>query len=167
MLASTADLVTLLREAGWTVELLPVRAPMPDSLVARYPWMPAEYRDLAERAASIVSSDERAWILTVEDFAGRSASAFAWNEWERLSLDAADQSRDANWKRRIEDFWNQHLPFLMSVAGDYAYLAFEKSQCGVVGGHGPDFEETSRVTVSLGEVISLIARRDPAVVPWT
>ena len=105
--------VDALRSSGWRVELLASPAPLPEALVERYPWVPAEFRDLAESVKCLCGPDDKAWVLTSADYAGTSDSAYAWNEWERQSLEAAGSDED--WSQRIEEFWDSHLPILLSL----------------------------------------------------
>jgi len=77
-----------LRRGGWHVQLLAQRQPLPDTVTRRYPWMPPGFRELAEQAKNVRGPDEKAWLLTVMDYSMASDSAYAWNEWERPSLEA-------------------------------------------------------------------------------
>jgi len=103
----------------------------------------------------VVSADDTCWLLTVQDYAGRSDSAFAWNEWELCSLDAA--AEDLEWINQIKSFWDRHLPIAISVSGGYSYYAL-KEDGTVVSGIEPDFEETSFVASSYAEFIAHLVR---------
>lgn len=149
---------------GWHVELFQQRRQLPLPIVERYPWLPPDYLELIEEAKLISSPDEKAWFLTVADFSGESDSAFAWNEWERQSLEAADG--DEAWKRRIVAYWNSHCPILMSVKSGYAYFAIEQSSMRVVAGEAPEYEECSVLASSVRELVHLITTADSRLERW-
>jgi hypothetical protein len=65
--------------------------------------------------------------------------------------------------RSIEEFWDHHLPLLMSLKSGYAYLAVEKDSLSIVGGVEPEWEETEVIARSLLELLELIARKDPVI----
>jgi hypothetical protein len=159
-----AQYVSALERAGWTVKLLPARRSLPSDLLARYPQLPADVRAFVESLSEAYSSDEQSWILTASDFHGDSSSAYAWNEWERQSLSAAEG--DGQWMARITEFWDRHFPFLMSVKSGYAYFAIERESLAVVVGEEPEYEETQQLAPSLAEVLELIGVRDPRVTRW-
>jgi hypothetical protein len=106
-----------------------------------------------------VNSENNEWILCRSDYEGVSGGAFAWNEFESMSLDAAGDN--AQLIARIVAFWTCHFPFYMSVAGAYEFCAVRV--CGddfgvVVQGSEPEFEEVSVVALSFRDFIIGVAR---------
>ena len=99
--------------------------------------------------------DEAVWLLGARHYRQDSEYAFAWNEWERLSLEAADG--DPAWQERIRAFWDRHLPIANSVRTGYAYVAFSLDEACFVVGREPEFEETRRVAGGLDELHTLLA----------
>ena len=79
------------------------------------------------------------WFYGLDDYAGLADSAFAWDFFEQLSLDAAMSERE---RQAVQAFWRAHVPFAASVAGDYAYLALREDGA-VVCGVGPEFEASA------------------------
>jgi hypothetical protein len=150
-------LIEKLVHRGWKLRELPQRRRIPVEVTNRYPWMPAEFRDFAEQVDVFSSGDDKTWLLTVTDF--DNGNAFAWNEWEKQSLEAAVD--DVDWVRRIGSFWDEHLPVLMSVRSGYAYCALSKSN-GVVFGEEPEFEDVISVasSSSFSELLSLLSDVD-------
>lgn len=148
----------LLRIAGWRVERCARRQALPAELVRRYPWMPADYRDFVEETKLASSADEKAWFLTARDFAGEPGPPFAWNEWERQSIEAAEG--DEELERRVVAFWDSHLPILLSVKSGYAYFAMEQSSLSIVRGEEPEYEETTPLAPSFAALLQLIKGRD-------
>jgi len=93
--------------------------------------------------------DGRGRVVSQSDYEGMSGAAFRWDEWERLSLDAACD--DAKFITEIRAFWDCHFPFLFSVHSGYAYHAIctAADQFGhVVEGYEPLFEEALPVADS-------------------
>ena len=118
--------------AGWTVR---ERAPdaaltaaelWPAELRARYPNVPASLTEFLARIDQCENSAETAWFLTAVDYAGKSDSAWAWNEWERQELETF--AEDEKETTAIREFWNSYLPFFLDVGGDYAYFAIRVTE---------------------------------------
>lgn len=156
-------MVGRLAEVGWTVERLSRKRALPMSVVARYPSMPLNYRQFAESFGNVSSPGDRAWLVTSEVFCG-SGSAFAWNEWELQSLAAAGDDRTL--VPRIGQFWDRHLPVVMSVKSGYAHFSLDLETMTVVQGEEPEYEDVSRVASSVDELFQSMAARDPKLTPW-
>src|SRR5437773_1305481 len=80
---------------------------------------------------------------------GTSGLAFDWNEFETMDLESAEGDELA--LGEIREFWDHYLPFIMSVSGDYAYLALCVSgddYGSVVDGYASDFEGVTKVAAS-------------------
>lgn len=135
-----------LANVGWRVEVAgPDAARLPLS-EAGARGIPAEYGDLLRRFALLAAPDESRWFLSADDYAGRSDSAFAWNEIELISLNAAVDAAD---RQRVQEFWAEHLPIAMAVDGCYEYLAINRTDGAVVHGVEPEFEEAAPLAASL------------------
>jgi hypothetical protein len=158
------ELLLEMERNGWRVEFHPHPRALPTDFLKRYHWLPEDHRDLIEAASVVLGPDERAWLLTVNDFSMQSDCAFAWNEWERQSLDAADG--DDVSKQRIRSFWDDHLPVLMSVKSGYAYFAIERTSLRVVRGDEPEYEVAVPLASSFLEMLQRIVRRDPELDVW-
>lgn len=154
-----------LAKLGWWIETSQTPIPLPDAITARYPWFPAEYRKLVEETMAAVSPSDTAWLLTGRDYSNTSDSAYAWDEWERQSLDAA--ADDAEWQSRIREFWNTHLPIMLSTKSGYGYLAIEYPTLKIVAGNEPEYEETVDIAESIGGMLRLIATQDHKMDKWT
>lgn len=156
--------VRALERKGWTVKPSGSPRKIPRSVVERYRWLPGDALEFAETLEQAVSPDETAWLLTSADFAGTSSAAFAWNEWERQSLDAAGSDED--WRREISHFWDEHFPIMMSVKAGYAYFAIQMQALSVVVGEAPEFEEVSRVAASLAEFVDVLESNGRSLDRW-
>jgi hypothetical protein len=53
----------------------------------------------------------------------------------------------------IAEFWDTHIPFIISVHNGYEYYAVSIKDGSVVHGYGPDFESVNIVAKSLFDFI--------------
>jgi hypothetical protein len=153
-----------LARAGWTVQLRSSPGTLPSHIKARYPWVPSDIVDFIQEIEIIASPDDKAWLLAVSDFQGGSSSAFTWDEFERLSTEAAKDN--PNWRAAIRQCWDSHFPIGMSVKDGYAYLAIRGTDLNIVCGEEPEFEQTAVVASSLVELLSLLSIRDARLAGW-
>ena len=111
-------------------------------VLKRFRNIPDSFLDFLEHFKSIKSKDDTAWFLCGGDYNDDSDDAFKWNEYELMSLEAADS--DSDWKKEIEDWWSDKLPFLMSVKDGYSFYAIDlgKNKGIIIKGEEPEFEET-------------------------
>lgn len=136
---------------------------------ARYPVLPPDYRAFLAQVESCMQPHATAWFNTAADFNGPASSAFAWNEWELLSLaayaDEPDEAARAEATAAITGFWDQHVPILLSCKNFYCHfsLCLHPARFGqVVYGSEPEFEETEAVAGSFGDFVARLARRELA-----
>ncbi|WP_343995365.1 hypothetical protein [Nocardioides dubius] len=142
-----------LRRRGWRME--PARAEAPELLSAAHEVaIPEGWRAVLERFSLLVDEHESRWFLSAADYAGTSDSAFAWNAFEQLSLEAAVDDAD---RRRSTDFWREFLPIALGVAGSYEYLAISRVSGVVVHGAEPEFEEVTLLADDLPEFLAGVA----------
>jgi hypothetical protein len=151
--------IDTLSRLGWTARASDKPTPLPAAIDERYPDIPSSVRSFLEHIEQCVRGGEQVWFLTSADYAGTSGSGFAWNAWEALESEDADTAEAAD----ISAFWNAHLPILLSVQGDYTYLAVcvDKSSANygfVVQGYSPEFRETSTLCRSFDELLEQIKR---------
>ncbi len=127
-----------LSAAGWAVEL-GERCALPAAIRARYGWLPESHVRFLEETRSVVSADGQAWFVTALDLSKLSDSAFAWNEWELQSLEAAGGATAM--LRGIVNFWDRHFPLVHTVEDGYGYFALGNPELHVVQGGEPEFEQ--------------------------
>ena len=117
-----AAIIGQLREQGWTVDEQPRELfRLPAAIAARYPRLPDSLVEFLSGLKQCADGSQTTWFLCQCDYEGTSGSAFRWDEWEHLSLDAA--RGDAGYISEIRAFWDSHFPFLFSVHSGYAYHA--------------------------------------------
>lgn len=151
--------VAYMKENGWSVELS--EAPcevLPEAITNRYKNIPPDWREFICGIKHMVSSDETTWFLCAEDLDIQGDKAFQWNEWELISLEAAEG--DTQWKSRIKSFWDEHLPIVMSVRGCYSYYAIALKDGSVVRGAEPEFEECETVAASFTDFTEKIMKKE-------
>ncbi len=157
-----ADIFERLRLRGWTVEERPdYTLRLPQEVAARHPELPTPLCEFLGGLIACEDKSQTAWFLCEGDYCGTSGAAFRWDEWERMSLVAADG--DADVVARVRDFWDSHLPFLLSVRDGYAYYAVRTKGDGfgwVVAGREPEFEETSVVAQSFDQFLMGLVNED-------
>lgn len=159
-----AQVLAKLKSAGWNVQLRPLHRSLPTNILKRYSWVPLELQSFLAQVEVAVSPDEKCWLLAAADYGGDSSSAFAWDEWERLSLDAA--GHDDRQRARIKAFWDRHFPVAFSVKSGYAYFALRQSDLAIINGEEPEFEETVLIASSFDELLNRFVSPDSRLVRW-
>lgn len=151
-----------LRGLGWTVEAAATRRPLPAAVRKRYPAIPDDVLAFLEGLATCVRGGEQVWFLASSDYVGRSDDGFGWDFCEAMDDEAGEPA--------VRAFWDAHLPILLSVAGDYAYLAVvvdpkARDYGAVVRGDSPDFRRPSRISASFAEFLATVAGCRPGSAP--
>ena len=132
-----AQFIQALQALGWVAQpasAVPQSAALPVSL-------PSELQALCAAHEGLHHAAQTAWFYSLGDYAGLAGSAFEWDFFERMSLDAAMSAHE---RQSVQQFWRAHVPFAASVAGDYAYLAL-RDDGAVVRGIGPEFEASAEL----------------------
>lgn len=129
---------------------------LPEEVHDRYKSFPGDFTQFITNYQSVTDSNETTWLLCSDDYSLQDKDAFRWNEWERLSIQAALDDKDSVWQENIRKFWDKHLPILMSVADGYEYYAIRISDGIIVRGCEPEFEDCLKVADSFAELIEKI-----------
>lgn len=144
-----------LQEAGWTcAPPLPAEGAVPSALQTA----PDTVIRWVSSFSLLSNADETEWFLSRHDYSNVADDAFAWNECEQLSVQAAVTDDEVV---AVSLFWKRHLPLLLSVRNGYEYLAV-RDDGAVVHGSEPEFEETVVVFSQLEDLLTYISSR-PAV----
>lgn len=110
----------------------------------RYSNLPADYLEFLQQFQTITNESENVWFNSIEDFNGDSDSEFRWNEFEMMGLEALKDDEDSC--DMIRQFWDNHIPILISVKGEYQYLCIDLSPENygkIYYGVEPEFEESA------------------------
>lgn len=121
----------LLKSKGWRVELWDgaTRPALDSAFTLRYPKIPADYVKFLERVKVCINSDQTVWFLCLDDYNNTTDSGWAWNTMEQMELEGEEWTNE-----EVVEFWDRHVPFMFSVGGEYAYMAFKVSDFSVVEG---------------------------------
>lgn len=107
---------------------------------------PLNFQYFIKSFQELMSHGEDAWFLSYADYLSSHDASFSWNEYEKLSMQAAEEEGDDDEKAFLEKFWNSYLPFAYSVRNGYAYLAIGVAGVNegkIIYGQEPMFEEFS------------------------
>ncbi|WP_309380183.1 SMI1/KNR4 family protein [Cerasicoccus frondis] len=156
------DAYKSLSALGWRIRPRTNRNRFIDGEVAdRYKEIPKPIENFLSGISECVSPSEQSWFLCEADFAETSDASFSWNEWENMSLEAADGDTDLT--TEITRFWSEYFPFYFSVDGEYQFYAasLRKEDFGViVHGAEPEFEEVTKVFEDFSDFLEhLISNR--------
>jgi len=143
-----------LGDFGWQVEF-PESGPepFPPEVRLRYPELPEELVSFMQGFAVCLNPLENAWLTSARDLS--EPHAFSFDEFERLSLQAAEG--DSEWLESIRAFWSRHFPFAMSVGGSYQYFALVldgEHRGAVVHGIEPEFESPDVIAAGLPDFLA-------------
>ena len=131
---------------------------IPQTVFDRYGNIPEVWLDFIEGYGSIMNSEENIWFLTAESYYPKSEDEWRYNEFELISLDAADG--DDDFVSEITDFWNNHFPIIMSVGNGYEYYAIELNSGNIVCGFEPEFEEAEFVADSFNTFLEMLMNNE-------
>lgn len=151
-------ILSQLQSCGWTVAVEPCHVfQLPDSIAVRYPRLPPSLVEFLSGLRQCVDPSETRWFLCQSDYDGTGDSAFRWDEWEQLSLEAAGD--DAEAIAAVQSFWDEHFPIVLSIGSGYAFYAVSMAAetfGQIVEGYEPEFEEVSVVAGSFESFITAL-----------
>ncbi len=115
--------------------------------------VPNEFLEFISSFDELTSAENNVWFVSIKDYyKEQNEDGFSWNEFELQSLEAAEDDKEL--LESINSYWNNHLPFMMSVKNEYAYVAIVLSgdkKGSIVVGNEPEYEESIIVANSLSE----------------
>ena len=142
----------------WNVELANEKRELPKTITERYAFIPADWIDFIRSFGVCINGDDNLYFQLVEDFEEledkADGKAFRWNEFELISLGAAEG--DEKWTADIKEFWDNYLPIVISVGGDYHYYAIGIRTGEIFDGWAPEFEEPEIVAPNFTDFIEKI-----------
>lgn len=143
-----------LTDLGWTVDFTPVdrsKITLPALAQKRLSKTPQEFIDFICSFSETASHDETQWFLSYKDYQqeyGKADDAFVWNTFEMDSLTYADEEM----KKEIEEFWDNFIPFYMSVGDYYSYIAIcvnAENYGKIYQGSEPEYEVAELIAPNL------------------
>ena len=150
------NLISFLEQNGWKTNLNEQREDSSSNeILKEYSNLPPEFIEMIEKYQCIVSEDDTVWFLCNADYNNETECAFKWNEFELMSLDAAQG--DDDWQKEIEEWWSDKLPIVLSVRDGYSYYAIDTGNGGtIINGWEPEFEEADVVAENFADFVSKI-----------
>ncbi|MDR2284187.1 MAG: SMI1/KNR4 family protein [Sphingobacterium sp.] len=124
-------------------------AGLSEQFLNRYPRLPAEYLDFLESFSLLSNKSDTTWFNSINDFNEESEGEFRWDEFERQSMEAFEG--DVSAQRLVGDFWDRHIPIILSVEEGYSYFCIgvgEDNWGKVYFGEEPEYEEVEWVSDS-------------------
>jgi len=143
-----------LTDLNWSVDFTPVNRSeitLPALAEKRLSKAPKEFIDFISSFSEALSQDETEWFLSYKDYKqeyGKVDDAFVWNTFEMDSLKYADNDME----KEIKEFWEQFIPFYMSVYDDYAYIAIcvnSENYGKIYQGCEPEYETPTLIAENL------------------
>ena len=152
--------IAFLKDNNWKIEENDTKSDVySNSVLSGYENLPTVFLVFLQKYKSVTSEDETCFFLGVDDYSGESDLAFKWNEFELMSLEAAEGDED--WTNDIKSWWKPKLPFFMSVGGEYLYYAIDTEDGGtILSGYEPEFEEADKVADSFEDFMSKVLSGD-------
>lgn len=152
--------IAFLKDNNWKIEENDTKIDVySNSVLNSYENLPVVFLEFLQKYKSVTSEDETGFFLCVDDYSGESGLAFKWNEFELMSLEAAEGDED--WTKDIKSWWKPKLPFFMSVGGEYLYYAIDTEDGGtILSGYEPEFEEADKVADSFEDFMSKVLSGD-------
>ncbi|MDQ0724406.1 hypothetical protein QF049_005667 [Paenibacillus sp. W4I10] len=149
------EFMTWAGEKGWDImSKSGSQSHLNSGITSRYKGLPDEYLEFLNVVEKCVAPDEQTWFICEAEFNNSTETAFQWNEFEMLSLEAAES--DSIWQSEITAWWDHHLPIVMSVEDGYSFYAIDLTtdNGAIVRGCEPEFEEVEKVSDSFGEFLA-------------
>lgn len=145
------------KDNGWNIELSDEKQELPKNIIERYKYIPSDWLEFIQYFMIIANGADNIWFNLPGDFEDSgNDDAFRWNEFELISLEAAGDDEDEEWQAEIREFWDNYLPVVMSVAGDYHYYAIGIRTGEIFEGLEPEFDEIEIVAPSFTDFIENI-----------
>jgi hypothetical protein len=152
------DFINWAKENGWKITLNKNNEKkLPQNITERY-IIPDEYKKFLRNVELCTNANENVWFLCTEDYFPKSEGTFRWNEFELISLEAAND--DTELINEIKNYWDKHFPIIMSVEGDYEYYAINVGDEKIVYGYEPEFEESEIVANNFEELLEKITKEE-------
>jgi hypothetical protein len=130
---------------------------LPEVVMDRYN-IPNEYKTFLENIKICTNAEENIWFFCIKDYLADEENTFKWNEFELMSLDAADDDKELI--DEIKGYWDKHLPIMFNVKGEYEYYAINIKTKEIVYGYEPMFEESGVVANNFDELLEKIMNRE-------
>ena len=133
---------------GWNIIPAKEKTELPETVKNRYA-VPENWLRFISGLEVCENDGATVWFLTPQDYYPHEGG-FQWNEFELMSLEWCDGDS------AVTEFWDRHIPIVMSTAGEYSYFAIDTESGSVVHGCEPEFEETDTVADSFEDFMAKV-----------
>lgn len=120
--------------------------------------IPKDYLAFLKSFSKLSNNNETTWFNSISDFNNINIeSEFAWNEFELQSINALEG--DTENQKKVTQFWDAHLPIILSVKNNYAYFAIgvsEENFGKIFYGEEPEYEEVDLISNNFEDFITMI-----------
>lgn len=155
-------MIEALKNIGFIVTERLERKELNSDFLNRYSNLPADYLEFLQQFQTIANESDNVWFNSIEDFNGEADNGFRWNEFELMGLDALQDDEESC--NMIRQFWDNHIPVLMSVKGGYQYLCIDLSPENygkIYYGIEPEFEESAEfVCESFNHLLKMLSSNE-------
>lgn len=142
--------IQLLSQLGWNIQLNKDTSDIDNLTNERANNAPEEFMDFMKLFDVCTNKTDDTWFLSYKDYNNQTDSAFPWNEFEQQSLDIVETDQIG----AVKQFWESHLPILMSVKNGYRYVAIgigKEHANKIFYGSEPEYEEAILIANSFAE----------------
>lgn len=156
------NMIEALKNIGFIVTERLERKELSSDFRNRYSNLPADYLEFLQQFQTITNESENVWFNSIEDFNGDNDGGFRWNEFELMGLEALEDDEESC--DMIRQFWDNHIPILMSVKDGYRYLSIDLSPQNygkIYHGVEPEFEESAEfVCDSFNQLLEMLSSNE-------
>ncbi|WP_333651506.1 SMI1/KNR4 family protein [Lacrimispora sp.] len=152
-----SEFISWAKDNGWDITFKSESGlELADNIISRYKEIPQSYVEFLKGIKQCIAPSEKTWFICEDEYNNNSNIAFKWNEFELLSLEAAEN--DKEWKTEIVSWWDKHLPIVMSVDEGYSFYAIDLNDNigSIVQGFEPEFEEVEKIANNIEDFFELI-----------
>jgi hypothetical protein len=152
------EFINWTKNNGWKISLKEdKKEKLPHNITQRY-CIPVEYKEFLSIIEECINADEDTWFLCANDYLRDDGDSFRYNEFETISLEAAEEDKEL--LNEIKTYWDNHLPIILGVKGDYEYYAINVENKKIVYGCRPEFEESKTVANNFEEFLGKIINKE-------
>ena len=103
-----------LKALQWNIstDKLPDNFCVEDIANGRIQYTPKEFQEFINLFSMCANREDTVWFLSAKDYQNTDESAFAWNEFEKQSLEYAENDNERN---KVSEFWELIYLFLSQL----------------------------------------------------
>ncbi|MCI5752023.1 MAG: hypothetical protein MR038_05995 [Oscillospiraceae bacterium] len=116
-----------------------------------------EFEDIIKKYRVISNPGYTAWLVLGSSLSDTSpdSAEITWDYYKSISIDAADGDDELN---AVNQWWDRHFPFLLSVDYGYEFYAVNTEDGSVVYACEPMFEDGEKAADSIDEFFAGVVK---------